>query len=130
MDSVLDRHFGSDDLCDIAGISYRQLDYWVRLGLIETVGAAAPGSGGIRRYLRREARVVTVVARLRELGATEKTLRHVAPMLRAMTTEEWHGDLLVSADGEICPARASNTMTFGEACWIVSLDLVAHRSAA
>ena len=96
-------HLSSDDVCDIAGITYRQLDYWSRSGLVETVGPACPGSGGVRRYLRREVRVVAAIAALRDLGARGETLRHVAPMLRAMAVDEWAGLWTIPASGDIEP---------------------------
>ena len=36
--------------CSAAGISYRQLDYWARTGLIEPTVRPAQGSGSQRLY--------------------------------------------------------------------------------
>jgi DNA-binding transcriptional MerR regulator len=36
--------------CTAAGISYRQLDYWARTGLVEPTVRSAAGSGSQRLY--------------------------------------------------------------------------------
>ncbi len=111
------------DVCGQAGISYRQLDYWCRLGIIEPVGAASPGSGSQRRFTAREIRVVAFVARLYELGARAAVVKHVAPLVRAMGHDEWTGYLIVSPEGRV--GRAIRP----ECGWIVDLDLCNARAA-
>lgn len=37
-------------LCELTGATYRQIDYWVHLGLILPVGDANPGSGRHRKF--------------------------------------------------------------------------------
>lgn len=131
MPTTLNRHgYTSDDVTDLAGISYRQLDYWTRVGVLQPLGHARPGSGYERRWSQAEVRVATVVGRLANLGATRHVLRPVAEMVRAMSEDEWHGELLVSPEGRVGHLRAATAATFGEACWVVNLDLVAHRLAA
>lgn len=121
--------YSSDALCDAAEITYRQLDYWVRLGLIEPIGPRCPGSGAQRRFTSREVRVCCAIARLRDLNCPEPALRHVAPFLRAMAVEEWHGELLVSRTGAVARLNLAALMSFGEACWLINLDLCARRAA-
>jgi DNA-binding transcriptional MerR regulator len=41
--------YSSAQVCKLAGVTYRQLDYWVRQGLIEPT-VAARGSGSKRRW--------------------------------------------------------------------------------
>jgi hypothetical protein len=117
----------SDVVCEAAGCSYRQLDYWTRLGLVEPLGRAHPGSGHPRVFSRREVRVAAVVAALMAVGATERTLANVAPLVRAMSDAEWHGTMLVSRSGVIARAVPGRS-TFGEACWVINLDLLRTRS--
>lgn len=127
--AVMQRGLTSDELCDRAGITYRMLDYWCRQGVFDCMGTATPGSGGQRRFARAEVRVAATIARLSEVGARGQVLRLVAPMLRAMPAEEWHGALLVSRAGIVEHVRHGAPITFGEACWIVNLDLCAMRAA-
>lgn len=119
----------SDVLADAAGVTYRSLDCMIRDGIIIPIGPALPGSGAQRRYTSTELRVACAVARLNELGARYETLRNVAPLLRAMAEEEWHGTLLVSRSGAIQRTH-SPAVTLGEACWALNLDLIAQRATA
>jgi len=69
----------------IAGITYRQLDYWCRQGIIEpTVGAV--GSGSRREFSRDEVRLAWAMAQLRSLGAPFDVLAAVGRSLR------WRGE--------------------------------------
>lgn len=55
-----------EDLRDEAGISYRQLDYWVRTGLLECEGGE--WSGRPRTFHRDEVAVATLLGQLSKLG--------------------------------------------------------------
>ena len=54
--------------CSAAGITYRQLDYWARTGLVEPSVRAAHGSGSQRLYSFRDILVLKVVKRLLDTG--------------------------------------------------------------
>lgn len=54
------------DLCEAAGVTYRQLDYWCTAGLIPR--RAQPGSGNWRQFTREEARFVVRLALLVRAG--------------------------------------------------------------
>jgi DNA-binding transcriptional MerR regulator len=45
---VTERTYSSREVCEETGVTYRQLDYWIRVGYISGVGC--PGSGRQRRY--------------------------------------------------------------------------------
>lgn len=62
MTSDVDLAFSSLEVCQMVGISYRQLDHWLRVGTI-TIDRALPGSGSPRRWTLEE------VDRLREIVA-------------------------------------------------------------
>ena len=51
-----------------AGISYRQLDYWARTGLVEPTVRGAAGSGSQRLYGFRDILVLKLVKRLLDTG--------------------------------------------------------------
>jgi DNA-binding transcriptional MerR regulator len=51
------------------GVTYRQLDYWARLGLVRPLGNGS-GSGVARRWPERELRVVALIGRLVRAGLT------------------------------------------------------------
>ena len=54
--------------CKAAGITYRQLDYWARTGLVEPSVRSAGGSGTQRLYGFRDILVLKVVKRLLDTG--------------------------------------------------------------
>src|ERR1700689_1046096 len=59
--------------CSAAGITYRQLDYWARTGLVEPSVRAAQGSGSQRLYSFRDILVLKVVKRLLDTGISLQT---------------------------------------------------------
>jgi DNA-binding transcriptional MerR regulator len=61
--------------CSAAGITYRQLDYWARTGLVEPSVRAAQGSGTQRLYSFRDILVLKVVKRLLETGISLQQIR-------------------------------------------------------
>jgi DNA-binding transcriptional MerR regulator len=61
--------------CSAAGISYRQLDYWARTGLVEPSVRPASGSGTQRLYSFRDILVLKVVKRLLDTGISLQQIR-------------------------------------------------------
>jgi DNA-binding transcriptional MerR regulator len=68
--------------CAAAGISYRQLDYWARTGLVEPSVRAATGSGSQRLYGFRDILVLKVVKRLLDTGISLQQIRTAVTHLR------------------------------------------------
>ncbi len=68
--------------CNAAGISYRQLDYWARTGLVEPTVRAAAGSGSQRLYSFRDILVLKVVKRLLDTGISLQQIRAAVTHLR------------------------------------------------
>lgn len=58
-----------------AGISYRQLDYWARTGLVEPTVRSAKGSGSQRLYGFRDILVLKLVKRLLDTGISLQQIR-------------------------------------------------------
>jgi DNA-binding transcriptional MerR regulator len=80
---------GSDEVgyrgptaCSAAGITYRQLDYWARTGLVEPSVRAAHGSGSQRLYSFRDILVLKVVKRLLDTGISLQQIRAAVQHLR------------------------------------------------
>ena len=61
--------------CKAAGITYRQLDYWARTGLVEPSVRGATGSGTQRLYGFRDILVLKVVKRLLDTGVSLQQIR-------------------------------------------------------
>ena len=68
--------------CAAAGITYRQLDYWARTGLVEPTVRAAAGSGSQRLYGFRDILVLKVVKRLLDTGVSLQNIRAAVQHLR------------------------------------------------
>ena len=61
--------------CKAAGITYRQLDYWDRTGLVSPSIRTAAGSGSQRLYSFRDILVLKVVKRLLDTGVSLQQIR-------------------------------------------------------
>lgn len=61
--------------CEATGITYRQLDYWARTGLVEPSLRAAAGSGSQRLYSFKDILVLKVVKKLLDTGISLQQVR-------------------------------------------------------
>ena len=74
--------------CAAAGITYRQLDYWARTGLVQPSVRAAHGSGSLRLYGFRDILVLKVVKRLLDTGISLQQIRAAVNHLRDRGTDD------------------------------------------
>ena len=74
--------------CAAAGITYRQLDYWARTGLVDPSVRAAQGSGSARLYSFRDILVLKVVKRLLDTGISLQQIRAAVQHLRDHGSED------------------------------------------
>lgn len=65
-----------------AGITYRQLDYWARTGLVEPSVRSAQGSGTQRLYSFRDVVVLKIVKRFLDTGVSLQNIRTAVQHLR------------------------------------------------
>ena len=81
---VLDEYMGyrGPTACKASGITYRQLDYWARTGLVEPSVRPATGSGTQRLYSFRDILVLKVVKRLLDTGVSLQQIRVAVGHLR------------------------------------------------
>src|SRR4051794_22036481 len=68
--------------CAAAGITYRQLDYWARTGLVEPSVRSAAGSGSQRLYSFQDILVLKIVKRLLDTGVSLQQIRTAVQHLR------------------------------------------------
>ncbi|PXA80439.1 MerR family transcriptional regulator [Auritidibacter sp. NML120779] len=71
-----------------AGITYRQLDYWARTGLVVPSLRGAKGSGSQRLYSFRDILVLKVVKRLLDTGVSLQQIRSAVEHLRERGVED------------------------------------------
>ena len=74
--------------CSAAGITYRQLDYWARTGLVEPSVRAAHGSGSQRLSSFRDILVLKVATRLLDTGISLQQIRAAVQHLRDHGSED------------------------------------------
>ena len=117
----LDEGFRGPQVCQLVGISYRQLDYWARTGLLRPSLAEAKGSGTKRRYSYRDLLELKVIKRLLDAGVSLQSARRAVGCLR----EDLGADLaasnlvlsdtttvLVHTDGELVDLLAGGQGVF------------------
>jgi DNA-binding transcriptional MerR regulator len=97
---VLDEQIGyrGPTACKAAGITYRQLDYWARTGLVEPSIRSTIGSGTPRLYSFRDILVLKVVKRLLDTGVSLQQIRIAVGHLRDRGVDDL-GQLTLMSDG-------------------------------
>lgn len=88
------------EVCRIAGCTYRQLDYWIRTGLIFPA-VQADGSGTRRQFSYDEVRIAVAVTLLRDSGIALID-RDIAERMAALEGS-WSGHTLeLTRNGPVC----------------------------
>ena len=87
--------------CVAAGISYRQLDYWARTGLVEPGVRGAAGSGSQRLYSFRDILVLKIVKRLLDTGVSLQNIRTAVEHLRSRGVSDLESITLMSDGASI-----------------------------
>lgn len=104
-DALFDVH-GPDDqvgyrvpiACQVADITYRQLDYWDRTKLVQPSIRGAAGSGSQRLYSFRDILVLKVVKGLLDTGISLQIIRKAVSNLKEMGLDDLAG-LTLFSDG-------------------------------
>lgn len=87
----------SPQACQASGITYRQMDYWVRTGLITPSFGEAQGSGTSRRWSPEDVVALRVVAELMERGAGASAIRKAVVLAHGPDDYLWVTEAGVSA---------------------------------
>jgi len=91
-----------------AGITYRQLDYWARTGLVEPSIRVAAGSGSQRLYSFRDVLVLKVVKRLLDTGVTLQQIRVAVEHLRERGVDDLAQITLMSDGASVYECTSSD----------------------
>lgn len=75
--------FRGPQVCSLVGITYRQLDYWARTGLLRPSIADARGSGTQRLYSYTDVLELKVIKQLLDAGISLQRARRAVECLRA-----------------------------------------------
>jgi DNA-binding transcriptional MerR regulator len=74
--------FRGPQVCALVGITYRQLDYWARTGLLRPSIADARGSGTQRRYSYHDVLELKVIKQLLDAGISLQRARRAVECMR------------------------------------------------
>src|SRR2546423_9544834 len=94
------------EVCRVVGISYRQLDYWARTGLVTPSVRDAGGSGTQRVYSFQDLVQLRVIKKLIDAGVSLQRIRRAVKFLREHMSAEPAGITLLS-DGSSVDASES-----------------------
>lgn len=100
--------FGRETVMRTTGITYRQLDYWARTGLLVPSVRDAAGSGSRRRYSFQDILQLRVIKRLLDAGISLQQIRNAVKYLRTEMQRPLEEVVLIS-DG-----RSVNAVTSGD----------------
>ena len=93
--------------CSAASITYRQLDYWARTGLVVPSIRSATGSGSQRLYSFKDILVLKVVKRLLDAGVSLQNIRVAVDALRVRGVDDL-AQLTLLSDGTTVYECTSN----------------------
>lgn len=96
--SVQEQGYRGPTVCKLVDISYRQLDYWARTGLVTPSVRAAEGSGSQRLYSFSDIVELRIIKRLLDAGVSLQRIREAIDYLR----KEFKGrftDVTLMCDG-------------------------------
>ncbi|MBB3115171.1 MerR family transcriptional regulator [Corynebacterium bovis] len=93
--------------CQVAGITYRQLDYWARTKLVQPSIRNASGSGSQRLYSFRDILVLKIVKGLLDTGISLQNIRRAVDKLGNLGVDDLAGITLVSDGTTVYECRSS-----------------------
>lgn len=118
--------------CAAAGITYRQLDYWARTGLVEPSVRATQGSGTQRLYSFQDVVVLKIVRRFLDTGVSLQNIRTTVQHLRPREAADLEGMTLMSDGATVYECTSSDEVVellqggqgiFGIAVGVVRRDV-------
>jgi len=124
---MVEQGYRVPEVCRIAGISYRQLDYWARTGLVRPSVRDAQGSGTQRLYSFQDLAQLKVIKKLLDTGVGLQQVRRAIGTLRELR-EPATGTTLVSDGSRIyaveSPEAVVDLLAKGQGVFAVAVDRV------
>jgi DNA-binding transcriptional MerR regulator len=116
------------EVCKIVGISYRQLDYWARTGLVTPSVREAGGSGTQRLYSFRDLVQLKVIRKLIDAGISLQRVRKAIQFLQENMKTGPSGITLMSDGASIYACESEDEIIDlvrkGQAVFAIALDNV------
>jgi len=122
-----DQGYRVPDVCRIVGISYRQLDYWTRTGLVRPSVRDARGSGTQRLYSFQDLALLRIIKKLLDTGVSLQQVRKAIGTLRSLKEPEV-GTTIVSDGSRIyaveSPEAVVDLLAKGQGVFALAIDKV------
>src|SRR5438067_3254784 len=122
-----DEGYRVPEVTRVVGISYRQLDYWARTGLVRPSIRDAGGSGTQRLYSFQDLLQLKVIKKLLDAGIALQQIRKAIEHLKAMG-EAPHGVTLYSDGVRIyeaaTPDAVVDLLAQGQGVFAIAVDKV------
>jgi DNA-binding transcriptional MerR regulator len=116
------------EVCRTIGITYRQLDYWARTGLVTPSIREAGGSGTQRLYSFQDLVVLKVIKKLTDLGVSLQRVRKSIAYLRQSGHEQPTGITLMSDGSSVYACESEDEIIDlvkrGQGVFAIALDRV------
>lgn len=100
--------FRGPTACSAAGITYRQLDYWARTGLVVPTVRSATGSGTARLYSFKDILLLKIIKRLLDAGVSLQQIRTAIEHLRERGTDDLTQVTLMSDGASVYECRSAD----------------------
>jgi DNA-binding transcriptional MerR regulator len=115
------------EVTKIVGISYRQLDYWARTGLVRPSVKDAQGSGTQRLYSFQDLAMLKLIKRMLDSGVNLQQIRKAMGTLKELK-EPALGTTLVSDGNRIyqveSPEAVVDLLASGQGVFAIAVDKV------
>lgn len=109
--------FSSVEACGLANVTYRQLDYWARTGLV-TPTVRSQGSGSRRRYTFEEVQILSLVGKMSKIGVRFGLIKKSVALLKTELSASSEGFLLISeVDVRFCSNLSDKSIK--EPTWVI-----------
>jgi DNA-binding transcriptional MerR regulator len=116
------------EVCRVVGISYRQLDYWARTGLVTPSVRAAGGSGTQRLYSFHDLVQLKVIKKLSDTGVSLQRVRKAIVYLRQHMKTAPSGITLMSDGARIYACETEDEiidlLKQGQGVFAIAVDKV------
>src|ERR671911_3020265 len=115
------------EVCNIVGITYRQLDYWARTGLVRPSVKDAKGSGSQRLYSFQDLAMLRLIKRMLDSGVNLQQVRKAMKTLKGLDQPAL-GTTLVSDGHRIyqveSPEAVVDLLASGQGVFAIAVDKV------
>jgi DNA-binding transcriptional MerR regulator len=124
---MAEQGFRVPEVTKIVGISYRQLDYWARTGLVRPSLRDARGSGTQRLYSFQDLALLKLIKRMLDSGVGLQQIRKAMKTLKELK-EPTLGTTLVSDGSRIyavdSPDEVVDLLAKGQGVFAIAVDKV------